>query len=469
MKSFQPFFTLLKLILSCSLIFQSYAFSKVPADVLDAKMKAYQVLKKRVKSSDGDDRYWGGDKPSSYSNLKYDLPLMASPRIVDVNEFDIMGVLEVWSEEFDINFDKEFYRRADFQQIFRDSKQNSSQARDIILATFSLEYISYLMNNDVRFNQEDYNNPIPEFRRYNKYVIYIVTYIYNLWKTNNHYHSFLNQFYKSLPGEVFDNTSKTNNTLKAFDDPTEHSCSSKNCVKDWPSTKGEHMSVEPLVKKRDSLDEDDGWMNPMDWFGMHDQEEINILNYEILEQDIIHNIVEGIHTIHEKKNELMRHLIRTGNLEAYEWIVNGIIAMTSVVAIVFIVKGGVAYTLTLQGVPVLGGGAAVATANAEDGEILVVTEDGETYTITEGGEIITEGGGTQVAMNFPVIGATGLLVGCISVLIAIDGCQKNKKMGKQINNIQEQINNIQENQQGNQELIQEVGKDVKHIRDNSGR
>ena len=415
MKSFQPFFTPLKLILSCSLIFQSYAFSKVPADVLDTKMKAYQVLKKRVKFSDGDSLV-GGDKPSSYLNLEYDLPLMASPRIVDVNEFNIFGI-QVWNEGFDINFDKDFYRRADFQQIFKSSKQNNSKARDIILAAFSLEYISYLMNNDVRFNQKDYNNPIPEFRRYNKYVIYIVTHIYNLWKTSHNYHSFLNRFYKSLPGKVFGSTSKTNNTLKAHDNPRKHSCS-KNCVKDWPSTKGKYMSVKPLIKKRDSLDKDNGWWNPFDWFEMHDQEKINILNYEILEQDIIHNIVEGIHTIHENKNKLMRNWIRTGDLEFYEWVVNFTIIAIAVAAPSLVAEGW-AWAITLQGITVLEGD---TVGGGGGGEIVVVKEDGETYVITEGGKIVTEGGGTQVAMN-PGL-ALGILGACVTIATFVSNCQE---------------------------------------------
>ena len=99
-------------------------------------------------------------------------------------------------------------------------------------------------------------------------------------------------------------------------------------------------------------------MNPMDWFEMHDQREINRLNDKIKDRKIIYNIVKGIHVTNENKHKLMNELVWSidkGDLEYYESLTNMlsllvIIAAASVVPNVM--AGGMTYNLTVQGATV---------------------------------------------------------------------------------------------------------------------
>ena len=430
------FFSLLIkfLILPFSLIFTNYAFSITPEDVWKAKKKAYLSLRKRRNHSDGDDRHWGGDMPSSYQEktFKFDLPLLSTRRIVNVNEYNFLGFFEIWDTDFDIHFDKEFYRKFNFREAFHKSNNGDSKSRDIIISTFASEYIAYLMNNDVRFNDSEYKNPIPRFQRYNKYVTYIVTHVYNLWNQAYDYDIFLYNFYNSLPGKVFGNSQKTKNTLNSFDNPYKYPCryNDNNCVKRWYTTKGEKLSVKSLVNQKRYLDKDDGWTNPLDWFGFHDQDEIDRINYKIRKKETIHHIVKVIHKVHENKHKLMNQLVWSvskGDLRAYETITN-ILSLVVVAALVVagpeIAAGGLAYELTAQGVPV------VSTA-----------------------------GGVQIASLGTAIGIAGI---CLTAAIAVHQCHKSNVATETLIRGQEENMRKQEEAQKRDEEI--LRRQEKHLR-----
>ena len=343
-----------------------------------AKEEAYFKLRERVHRSEGDDLHWGGDKPVSFSweAYKYDLPLLSSSRIVDVNEFDVVfGMFEVWDTEFDLHFDKDVYREINFQELYRLSSVTGQgrKALELFLGSFSLEFIAYLMNNDVRYGRRGYDNPLPNFKKYNRFVIRIVRQIYQLWNSSSNYNHFLRQFYNHLPGTVLGSASETEAYLRAFDNSD--FCGNVSCADHWFIKHNQNMSTRPLREKRNSLDEDDGWTNPFDWFGFHDQQEIDRLDMKISRAEIIQNIVRKIHTIHNNKDSMFRELEWGRSRVAWESLANfGIIALAAVTVFfgpevmagagAFLSKSSVAASLKTKGLITIsaktGGGVVVA-------------------------------------------------------------------------------------------------------------
>ena len=193
---------------------------------------------------------------------------------MDVNEFDLFETFEVWDTEFDLHFDKDLYREINFQELYILSKQGDHKALSLLLGSFSLEFIAYLMNNDVRFNS-GYDNPLPKFDEYNRFVVKIVQRVYNTWNASRTYPYFLRNFYIHL----YNNRilgKDTDRLLRNFD--------TRCCTQHWFEENTQRL------RSISSMDEDDGWMNPFDWLGFHEQPKID-------KEIIIQNIVKKIHNL----------------------------------------------------------------------------------------------------------------------------------------------------------------------------
>ncbi len=310
---------IIKVLIIFSILFsQNHIFAKSFYDesvpLSEVKKHAYDSLMLRKRISDGDDRHWGGDIPASFTRkgYKYDLPLLSSPRVVDVNEFDVLGFFEVWDTEFDLHFDKDLYRKIDFEKLYILSKQGDHTSRDFLLGSFSLEIVAHLMNNDVRFNN-GYKNPLPKFSEYNHFVVEIVRHVYNNWITSTTYSYFLRRFYIHLYQSNMLG-SDTSELLEKFD---------TNCCDQQHWFEGNTQGLKSIS----SMDADNGWINPFDWFGFHEQETID-------EEIIIQDIVKKIHILHENKDSVLRELKWKESTAAWE-------AMAGVAVIATAIAGGI--------------------------------------------------------------------------------------------------------------------------------